>query len=99
MLAYNATEPPWTIAYGGNPGDDYAVIASPYRERAICNLEPQDYTIENARLICAAPQLLQTAQKVLLWMDKMNNQDNIYLYNELRQVIEAAGGFSPETQK
>jgi hypothetical protein len=94
MLVYNATEQPWT--------DDYGVIVSPHRERAICNLEPRDYKIENAMLICAAPPLLKVAQKLLLWMEECDlaiefNHDDLALYDELRQVIRTAGGFSSET--
>jgi len=71
-------------------------------ERAICNLEPRDYRIENARLICAAPPLLKVAQKLLLWMEECMlacdfNQEDIDLYHELRQTIRTAGGFSSET--
>ncbi len=102
MLVYDATEQPWTLGFGGNPEDDYGVIVSPHRERAICNLEPRDYKIENARLICAAPPLLKVSQKLLLWMEECMaacdfNQDDIDLYHELRQTIRAAGGFSSET--
>jgi len=96
-LVYNATESPWKIGYGGNPGDDYAVIISPYRLRAICNLEPRDYKFENARLICAAPQLLVIAQKLLLWLEgRMDacdfSKDDEAIYDELRQAIIDAGG-------
>jgi len=101
-LVYNATESPWKIGYGGNPGDDYAVIISPYRLRAICTLEPRDYTLENARLISAAPQLLKVAQKLLLWMEECMpacdfTQEDMDLYHELRQTIRTAGGFSSDT--
>lgn len=102
MLVYDATEQPWTIGYGGNPGDDFGVIVSPHRDRAICNLEPIDYKIENARLICAAPPLLKVAQKLLLWMEECPfacdfNHDDMDLYHKLRQTIKAAGGFSSDT--
>ena len=102
MLVYDATEMPWTIGYGGKPEDDYGVITSPHKERAICNLEPRDYKFENARLICAAPPLLKVAQKLLLWMEGCDlaiefNHDDLALYDELRQVIRTAGGFSSET--
>ena len=101
MLVYDATKHPWTIGFGGNPEDDYGVIVSSHRERAICNLEPRDYKIENARLICAAPPLLKAAQKLLLWMEECMsacdfNQDDMDLYHELRQAIKTAGGFSSE---
>jgi len=53
-------------------------------------------------LICAAPPLLKVAQKLLLWMEECMatcdfNQDDIDLYQELRQTIRTAGGFSSET--
>ena len=105
MLVYEATESPWKIGYGGNPGDDYGVIVSPHRERAICNLEPRDYKFENARLICAAPQLLKVAQKLLLWLEDCIPfcdfrfefvQDEDSLYHELRQAIIDAGGLQEE---
>ena len=56
----------------------------------------------NARLICAAPPLLKVAQKLLLWMEECDlaiefNHDDLALYDELRQVIRTAGGFSSET--
>jgi len=102
MLVCDATPGPWTLGFGGNPEDDYGVIVSPHRERAICNLEPRDYKIENAMLICAAPPLLKVAQKLLLWMEECDlaiefNHDDLALYDELRQVIRTAGGFSSET--
>jgi hypothetical protein len=102
MLVYNATEQPWTIGYGGQPEDDFGVITSPHRDRAICNMEPRDYKIENAMLICAAPPLLKVAQKLLLWLEECDlaiefNHDDLALYDELRQVIRTAGGFSSET--
>ena len=56
------TPGPWEIGYGGQEGDDYAVITSPHATRAICNLEPGDYRPENARLIATAPDLLETLQ-------------------------------------
>ena len=92
MLVYNATEQPWT--------DDHGVIVGP--QGTICNLEPRDYKIENAMLICAAPSLLKVAQKLLLWMEECSlacdfNHDDLDLYDELRQVIRTAGGFSSET--
>ena len=103
-LVYNATKSPWKIGYGGNPEDDYAIITSPYRERAICNLEPRDYKFENAKLICAAPQLLVVAQKLLLWMEECMdacdfNQEDIGLYQELRQAIIDAGGLQEEKEE
>ena len=59
-------------------------------------------TWSNARLICAAPSLLKVAQKLLLWMEECDlaiefNHDDLALYDELRQVIRTAGGFSSET--
>ena len=54
----------------------------------------------NARLICAAPPLLQVAQKLLLWMEECTfdfNQEDMDLYHELRQTIRTAGGFSSES--
>ena len=59
------TKGPWDIGYGGQEGDDYAVITSPHSQRAICNLEPGDYVPANARLIAAAPELLATCKDVL----------------------------------
>lgn len=101
-LVYNATESPWKIGYGGNPGDDYAVIISPYRLRAICNLEPRDYTLENARLISAAPQLLKVAQRLLLRLEKVQERDfgkdDEVLYDELRHAIIDAGGLQEEEE-
>ena len=101
MLVCDATPGPWTIGFGGNPEDDYGVIVSPHRERAICNLEPRDYRIENARLICAAPPLLKVAQKLLLWMEECMpacdfTQEDMDLYHELRQTIIDAGGLQEE---
>lgn len=101
ILVYDATEQPWTLGFGGNPEDDYGVIVSPHRARAICNLEPRDYKIENARLICAAPPLLKVAQKLLLRMEECMaacdfDQDDMDLYHELRQTIKTACGFSSE---
>lgn len=58
------TPGPWKIGYGGGTGDDFAVIVSPHRPRAICNLEPLDYDILNARLIAAAPDLLAALQQI-----------------------------------
>ena len=103
MLVYDATEQPWTLGFGGNPEDDYGVIVSPHRERAICNLEPRDYRIENARLICAAPPLLKVAQKLLLWMEECMpacdfDQEDMALYHELRQTIIDAGGLQEEKE-
>ena len=67
-----------------------------YRSSALAVME------SNARLICAAPLLLTVAQKLLLWMEECDlaiefNHDDLALYDELRQVIRTAGGFSSET--
>ena len=57
---------------------------------------------DNIRLVCAAPPLLNVAQKLLLWMEECMpacdfNQEDMDLYHELRQTIRTAGGFSSET--
>lgn len=59
------TPGPWHIAYGGRDGDDYAVIGSKHADQAICNLEPRGYNPANARLIAAAPELLEACQNLL----------------------------------
>jgi hypothetical protein len=59
------TPGPWQIEFGGMEGDDYAVIGSKFADRAICNLEPRDYVPANARLIAAAPELLEALQELL----------------------------------
>lgn len=64
--------------------------------------QAQPQYVENIKLVCAAPELLKVAQKMLLWMeDCLNefdfNHEDENLYDELRQAIRAAGGFSCET--
>lgn len=88
-IYYKATEPPWLISYSRATGDDYCVIISPYRRKAICSIKPGDYKIENARLICGAPLLLKAAQKMLLYY----NTGDMGLYREICQVVNIAGGF------
>lgn len=58
----------------------------------------------NALLLAAAPQLLVVAQKLLLWMEECMdacdfNQEDIGLYQELRQAIIDAGGLQEEKEK
>lgn len=60
------TPGPWKIAFGGMPQDDYAVIGSPHSDRAVCNLEPRDYSLANARLIAAAPALLEVLEDIAI---------------------------------
>ena len=112
MLVNNATPGPWTTA------DRYDLRHNPCgidivkdMERLIARM-PDGATTQggkaftetrnNARLICAAPPLLEVAQKLLLWMEECMseldfNPDDWALYKELRQTIRAAGGFAPET--
>jgi hypothetical protein len=66
------TPGPWHIAFGGMDGDDFAVIGSKHSERAVCNLEPRDYTQANARLIAAAPELLQALDEIVAEWDAGN---------------------------
>ena len=47
------TPEPWFIAFGGNDGDDYAVIGAVGRERPVCELGTLDYTKPNADRIVA----------------------------------------------
>jgi hypothetical protein len=101
-LVCDVTKPPWIICFNSRPGDAFCVIASPHRTRAICTLEPDGHTLENARLICAAQPLLKVAQKLLLWMEGCMpmcdfSKDDMDLYHELRQTIRTAGGFSSDT--
>jgi hypothetical protein len=100
-LVYDATKQPWAMSFASQPGDAYCAIVSPHRSQAICTLEPDGHTLENAKLICAAPMLLKVAQKLLLWMEECMvvcdfNEDGIDLYDELHQAIKAAGGFSSD---
>lgn len=55
----------WYINMGGMDGDDYAVIGERGRRRPVCHLEPRDYTQANARLIAAAPDLLDVAKRLI----------------------------------
>jgi len=112
MLVCDATPGPWTIGSANDPGymGDLPV-GSLYVEQAAthevvaeinsCGV-PLPIHATNARLICAAPPLLKVAQKLLLWMEECDlaiefNHDDLALYDELRQVIRTAGGFSSET--
>jgi hypothetical protein len=63
------TPGPWHVAFGGKDTDDYAIIGSKFSERAICNMEPRDYVQANARLIAAAPELLEALKGLL---DQLN---------------------------
>lgn len=98
-LVYDATKQPWTMSFASQPEDDaYCAIVSPHRSRTICTLEPDGHTLENAKLICAAPPLLKVAQKLLLWMEERMsvhgfNKEDTNLHYELHQAIKAAGGF------
>lgn len=58
------TPGPWKIIFGGFEGDGYAVIGSPHQNHPIANLEPQGYTAANAKLIAAAPEMLQALRDV-----------------------------------
>jgi len=48
------TKTPWMIAYGGEEGDGYAVIASKFSDRPVCTIEPRDFNTANAALIVRA---------------------------------------------
>lgn len=83
------TPGPWRIAFGGMPQDDYAVIGSPHSDRAVCNLEPRDYNLANARLIVAAPSLLESLVNLLAaYRDSINGPE----VDAARAAIAAARG-------
>lgn len=62
------TPGPWRIGYGGMEGDDFAIIISPHSSHAICNLEPAFYSLANAKLIAAAPDLLNGCLAALTYL-------------------------------
>jgi hypothetical protein len=103
------TKGPWTIGYGGKPEDDYAVIVSPFSPRAICILEPEGYSPDNARLIASAPDLLEAAKKALAEMsltsaprnsftDAVDALDEAIAKATRKQAIGTAKGIIAEMQ-
>ena len=84
------TPGPWLIGFGGNEGDDYAVITSPHYGRAICNLEPRDYRLPNALLIHAAPDLLKALEMALAWHECETESDE--WVSVARDAIQKAKG-------
>jgi hypothetical protein len=90
------TPTPYKIGYGGQEGDDYAVIVAPGRVRPICNLEPLDYTPANARFIVRAcnshEALLEASKGVDEWFDliKQNYPEMLREFSILRAAIAAA---------
>ena len=111
MLVCDATPGPWQSVVGATNGGgrliieshDFGAIAAMSKRGAPSTQCSELAVMEsNARLICAAPPLLKVAQKLLLWMEECDlaiefNHDDLALYDELRQVIRTAGGFSSET--
>jgi hypothetical protein len=59
------TSGPWAVGYGSNNSDDYATITSRFQEHPIAQLEPLGYSQANARLIAAAPELLEALKLTL----------------------------------
>lgn len=64
------TPGPWRVGFGGQEGDGYAVIVSPFSEYPICNVEPLGYTRENAQLISAAPELAEACRAMLYMVEQ-----------------------------
>ena len=101
--AVKHTPGPWHIAYGGQYADDYAIIGSKFSERAVCNMEPRDYVQANARLIAAAPELLEALKNANAFIESLldatpdeatdfltNNGENVS--DTTRQAIRKAEG-------
>lgn len=111
LLVYKATPGPWTMAdrydLRHNPcGIDIVkdmdrMIARMPDGATTMGGKAFPETWHNARLICAAPSLLKVAQKLLVWMEECSlacdcRYDDGNLYQEFRQAIQIAGGFSSE---
>jgi hypothetical protein len=77
------TPGPWVIGYGGQEGDDHAVITSPHSSRAICNIEPRDYIQANARFIVTAcnchDELVAALEKTNQLIRKAQDVLSLYL--------------------
>lgn len=89
---------PWKIGYGGQECDDYAVITSPHVESAIAHLEPAGYSPANARLIAAAPELLEALRFAVKRVELANAEGDpilsAWLPDAKAAIAKAAGGDS-----
>jgi hypothetical protein len=84
------TSGPWRIGYGGMDGDTTATITSPFVEYPICQLEPLGYVQANARLIAAAPELLEAARKLMFHLTGIGVFPNAVV--EMQAAIAKAEG-------
>ena len=82
------TPGPWAIAFGGMEGDDFAVIGSKFADRAICNLELRDYVPANARLIAAAPELLESLRAILSVVDFAIEKNDGDIYGSVYHDVD-----------
>lgn len=77
------TPGPWDIGYGGKPEDGYATITSKHRNVPVADLVARhsmagaelsildDECAANARLIAAAPELLEACYAAKMAIDRM----------------------------
>jgi hypothetical protein len=67
------TPGPWTVTLGGPRGSFHISEAKSHDEAEHSDDGVDGYTVSsaNARLIAAAPDLLQKLQKVVAWLDRL----------------------------
>lgn len=89
------TQGPWKIGYGGDEGDGYATIVSPYRNRAIAQLTAyEDDGITdaemraNARLIILAPELLEVCQGIATLVNDNGKMNLPEVAGKAKQLLE-----------
>ena len=83
---------PW-IAYnvGGNSGKIYKNWRVGTKDKAICQMFDEEAEMANAKLIAAAPEMLELLQKVFDEMIKFRNTEDWDLsFTVLEELIEKA---------
>lgn len=97
---FKGTPGPWKICYYGYEPKELVIAKDKKPETRVANVDIQEIfkSLANARLIAAAPELLEALQKtneLLKYLDNTHTGDSRYAefiiqYSENRKLIEKA---------